>query len=89
MDFVLEFIEQYSPSPRVMFYLMIFYVAIVIIATVAWCVALFLEVTKKRASKLSRKYGSAKPTDNKKNIVKLVVQGLILAMAWIFFVIVF
>lgn len=89
MQFVSEFIEQYSPSPRVMFYLMIFYVTIVIIGTVAWCVSLFLEVTRKRASKLSIKYGSAKQQDNKSKVVKLVIQGLILVIAWVFFVIVF
>lgn len=89
MDFVLEFIEQFSPSPRVMFYLMIFYITIVIIGTVAWCVSLFLEVTRKRASKLSIKYGSAKQQDNKGKVAKLVIQGLILVIAWVFFVIVF
>lgn len=79
----MEFV--YNPSPRVMFYLMFIYVAIVIIGTVAWCVALFLEVTRKRASKLSMKYGSAKQQNNKGKVVKLVIQGLVLVMAWVFF----
>ena len=89
MDFVLEFIEQFSPSPRVIFYLMIAYAIVAVIATVAWCVSLFLEVTKKRASKLSIRYGSADTKENKIHVGKLVVQGLLLAALWVIFVIVF
>ena len=90
MDAILDYIQYFTLSPRVMFYLMIIYAVVVIIATIAWCVSLFLEVTKKRASKLSIKYGSARPKEGeKKNVVKLVLYGIALVVAWIIFVIVF
>lgn len=89
MDFVLEFIEQYGPSPRVMYYLMIVYAVFVIALSVAWGVSLFLEVTKKRASKLSVKFGNADAQENKVKVGKLVIQGILLVMAWVFFVLVF
>ena len=89
MEAILKFIKQYEPSPRVMFYLMIAFAIVVIVATIAWCVSLFMEVTKKRASKLSIKYGSADKGANKVKVGKLVVQAILIIMAWIFFFIVF
>lgn len=81
-----DFLKDYLPSARMSFYFMIAYVIVLIIVTSVWASAVFMEVTRKRASKLSVKYGGAE--DKSKNATKLVVAGIIIAIAWIIFIIV-
>ena len=88
MDKLSEIAELYAPSARTGFYLLVVYTIIMVIATIAWCVSLFLEVTRQRASKLSIKYGSADEKENKGKTGKLILQGILIAITWAVFIII-
>lgn len=87
MEKVEEYLEVLR-SGKVGFYLMAAGAVILIIATISWLVSLFMEVTKKRASKLSVKYGRADKEENTLRIGKQVVFGILLAIVWVFFIMV-
>lgn len=87
MEKVEEYLEVLQ-SGKVGFYLMVAGAVILIIATISWLVSLFMEVTKKRASKLSVKYGRADKEENTLRIGKHVVFGILLAIVWVFFIMV-
>ena len=72
-------------SGRYGFYLLIIIAVLLTVATGAWLVSLFMEVTKKRASKLSIKYGRADKEENKFNIGKHVIFGILLIGIWVIF----
>ena len=87
MEKVEEYLEVLQ-SGKVGFYLMAAGAVILIIATISWLVSLFMEVTKKRASKLSVKYGRADKEENTLRIGKHVAFGILLAIVWVFFIMV-
>lgn len=88
MDWITEMTEKYAPSARTGFYLLVIYALGLTVATVVWFVSLILEVTRKRASKLSIKYGSASKEENKVPAAKLVIQAVLIVVAWLVFLLV-
>lgn len=92
MGILTEFAEtaaRYASSARAGFYLLVICAVIMTALTVAWCASLLIEVTRKRASKLSIKYGSAgeKEKEIRGNIVKITLWGILIAIAWVVFII--
>ncbi len=88
MDWITEMAEKYAPSARTGFYLLVIYALGLTVATVAWFVSLVLEVTRKRASKLSIKFGSASKEENRFPVAKLVIQAIFIVVAWMVFLLV-
>lgn len=86
MDNLLDAMKQLVPSERTKFYLLIAYVFVLIALTVTWASAVFIEITRKRASKLSVKYGGV--DDKSKNTGKLIGFGALVVVTWVVFFII-
>lgn len=82
----MEQIMEFIASPKAVFCFTIAFAVIMLILTVLWGASLFMEVTRKRASKLTVKYGNA--DDKNKNTGRLVVTGILVLVGWIAFLLI-
>ena len=82
MDQIMDF----AASPKVVLCCTIAFAVVMLILTVLWGASLFMEVTRKRASKLTVKYGNA--DDKSKEAGRLIVTGILILAGWIVFLVI-
>lgn len=88
MESLTEVFEGLKMSAQMKFYFLIVYAVLLVIFTVIWGIKVYDHATRKRASKLSLKYGNADAKEDRGDIGKIIGIGVVLAVAWIVFMIV-